>query len=156
MTDNLLWVKVTPRLSRRQQILVIPNSKTWNYLLALMLRSKLTSVLTSLEIVQPSWLWYIHSDDHIGFFRLSPQKYRGYDQRFKGTAGHLTIRDINVLLNMMNVKSLASSTSWQTLSSNATRRSLSEKALILKDIHGYSEDVFGFVSDNILVDSSGN
>jgi hypothetical protein len=33
-----------------------------------------------------------------------------------------------------------------------------EKALakILKDIHGYSEDVFGFVWDKILVDSSGN
>lgn len=33
-----------------------------------------------------------------------------------------------------------------------------EKALgkILKDIHGYSEDVFGFVWDKILFDASGS
>jgi len=62
---------------------------------------------------------------------------------------------------MMNVKFLSKEELYQlaNIVYQCSKKSKeAEKALdkILRDIHGYSEDVFGFVWDKILFDPSGS
>ena len=70
------------------------------------------------------------------------------------------LENCRTLINMMNVKFLSKDELYQlaNIVYHCSKKSqTAEKALakILKDIHGYSEDVFGFVWDKIYMSPEG-
>jgi hypothetical protein len=140
---------------------VVPDAQTWNYLLALMMRRRLASVqdTAALERMQPSF----------------PLNFETFVQTITQAFGDRTLKNLEVsidvsreqlencrtLINMMNVKFLSKEELYQlaNIVYQCSKKSKeAEKALdkILRDIHGYSEDVFGFVWDKILFDPSGS
>lgn len=135
----------------------MPDAQTWNYLVALMLRRKLASVAdaNALERVQPSFPL-----DFETFVQTVTQAFG--DRALKGLEVSIDdareqLENCRTLINMMNVKFLAKDELYQlaNIVYECSRKSQeAERALgkTLKDIHGYSEDVFGFVWDKILMD----
>ena len=138
---------------------MVPDAQTWNYLLALMMRKRLASVqdVTALERVQPSF----------------PLTFETFIQTITQAFGDRSLKNLEIalddsreqlencrtLVNMMNVKFLKKDELYQlaTLLYHCSQKSKqSEEALakILKDIHGYSEDVFGFVWDKVYTSAS--
>lgn len=71
------------------------------------------------------------------------------------------LENCRTLINLMNIKFLSKEELHQLSniiyrSSQQSQEAEKSLAKILKDIHGYSEDVFGFVWDKILFDPSGS
>ena len=133
---------------------VVPDAQTWNYLTALMLRNRLASVkdVELLERYRPSFPL-----DFDSFIRTVQQAFG--DQQLKRL--EVTVDDAKeqlencrTLINMMNIKFLSKDELHQlaNIVHQCSKRSqAAEQALhkVLTDIHGYSEDVFGFVWDKI-------
>jgi hypothetical protein len=140
---------------------VIPDAQTWNYLLALMMRRRLASKhdVSFLENVQPSFPL-----DFDSFVQTITQAFG--DKALKSLEVAIDdsreqLENCRTLINMMNVKFLSKDELYQlaNIVYQCSRKSKeAEVALekILKDIHGYSEDVFGFVWDKILYDPTSN
>lgn len=138
---------------------VIPDAQTWNYLLALMMRRRLANKhdVSMLENVQPSFPL-----DFDTFVQTITQSFG--DKALKNLEVAIDdsreqLENCRTLINMMNVKLLTKDELYQlaNIVYQCSRKSKeAEKALakILNDIHGYSEDVFGFVWDKILYDPS--
>lgn len=133
---------------------VVPDAQTWNYLLALMMRKRLASLqdVNALERVQPSF----------------PLNFETFIQTITQAFGDRSLKNLEIsiddsreqlencrtLVNMMNVKFLNKDELYQLANilyqcSKKSKESENALAKILKDIHGYSEDVFGFVWDKI-------
>lgn len=138
---------------------VVPDAETWNYLLALMMRKRLASVqdVNSLERVQPSFPLTFET-----FIQTITQAFG--DRSLKNLEISLDdsreqLENCRTLVNMMNVKFLNKDELYQLANllyqcSKKSKDSETALARILKDIHGYSEDVFGFVWDKIYTQVS--
>ena len=137
---------------------VIPDIQTWNYLVALMLRKRLASLKDTeiLEHFRPSL-----PCDFDTFIKTVTQAFG--DRSLKRLEmciddSREQLENCRTLINMMNIKFLSKDELHQLANilyhcSNKAQDAEKSLSKVLKDIHGYSEDVFGFVWDKIYGDT---